>query len=67
MVSLMSTTSYGWTKFCIDPLTQKLTVTTYGIPYYTQADLEANPSAITSYTPTIVSQFEVNPNLSFIG
>jgi phosphodiesterase/alkaline phosphatase D-like protein len=63
----LSTTTYGWTKFGIDSQTQKLTVTTYGIPYYTQAELEANPSAISSYTPTIVSQFEVNPNLSFIG
>ncbi len=57
----LSTHTYGWTKFDIDPQTQKLTVTTYGIPYYTEAELQANPNAIASRTPSIVSQFEVTP------
>jgi len=59
----LATQTYGWTQFDIDPATQKLTVTTYGIPYYTEAELKANPSEIASRTPTIVSQFEVQPAL----
>jgi myo-inositol-hexaphosphate 3-phosphohydrolase len=58
----VATQTYGWTEFNIDPTTQKLTVTTYGIPFYTRAELEANPSAITSRQPKIVSQFEVEAN-----
>ncbi len=54
--------TYGWTEFDINPTTQKLTVTTYGIKPYTRAELEANPSLITSRVPAIVSQFEVEPN-----
>lgn len=53
--------SYGWTQFDIDPATQELTVTTYGITPYTEDQIEANPGAITSQTPQIVSQFTVSP------
>lgn len=56
--------TYGWTQFDIDPTTQKLTVTTYGIDPYTEAELLANPNAIIDRTPRIVSQFEVNPNFT---
>ncbi|MGQ9872754.1 phytase [Leptodesmis sp.] len=56
--------TYSWTQFDIDADTQKLTVTTYGIPYYTEAELLANPGAITSLTPEVVSQFEVMPTLT---
>src|SRR5262249_26575091 len=54
---------YGWTEFNIDPDTQKVTVTTYGITPYSEAELEANPAAISSRVPQIVSQFEVTPEL----
>ncbi len=57
----VATETYGWTEFNIDKETQKLTVTTYGIEPYTRAELEANPTAITSRQPKIVSQFEVTP------
>jgi phosphodiesterase/alkaline phosphatase D-like protein/predicted AlkP superfamily pyrophosphatase or phosphodiesterase len=57
----VATETYGWTEFNIDKDTQKLTVTTYGIDPYTRAELEANPTAITSRTPKVVSQFEVTP------
>jgi len=63
----LSTHTYGWTQLDIDQATQKLTVTTYGIPAYSEADLLANPTAITSLTPQIVSQFEVNPTLTITG
>ena len=58
----VATNTYGWTEFNIDKDTQKLTVTTYGIDAYNRAELEANPTAITSRVPKIVSQFEVTPN-----
>jgi phosphodiesterase/alkaline phosphatase D-like protein len=60
----VATHSYGWTEFDINKDTQKLTVTTYGIPSYTEKELIANPSDITSRTPAIVSQFEVTPTAS---
>ncbi|WP_228039598.1 5'/3'-nucleotidase SurE [Dolichospermum sp. LEGE 00240] len=58
----VATHTYGWTEFNIDQATQKLTVTTYGIDPYTRQELEANPAAISSRQPKIVSQFEVKPN-----
>ncbi len=60
----VATHVYGWTDFNIDQQTQKLTVTTYGIDSYTRTELEANPSAITSRQPRIVSQFEVVPTVA---
>ena len=56
--------TYGWSEFNIDKDTQKLLVTTYGIDAYTRQELEANPSAITSRQPKIVSQFEVTPTVA---
>ncbi|MDB9309469.1 5'/3'-nucleotidase SurE [Aphanizomenon sp. CS-733/32] len=58
----VATHTYGWTEFNIDQATQKLTVTTYGIDPYTRQELEANPTAISSRQPKIVSQFEVTAN-----
>lgn len=56
-----ATTTYGWTEFDVDAVTQRLTVTTYGIPYYTAAELLADPAAIVAREPAIVSQFSVLP------
>ena len=69
--------TYGWTQFDIDPQTQQLTVTTYGIEAYTEDELLAlrlrsgltpsgvealeNTEDILSRTPEVVSQFVVNP------
>jgi phosphodiesterase/alkaline phosphatase D-like protein len=53
--------TYGWTEFDIDQGTQVLTVTTYGIAPYTVADLATNPNDVVTRTPTVVSQFTVNP------
>jgi myo-inositol-hexaphosphate 3-phosphohydrolase/phosphodiesterase/alkaline phosphatase D-like protein len=58
----IATHTYGWTEFNIDQVTQKLTVTTYGIDAYSRGELEANPNNIVSRQPRIVSQFEVDPN-----
>ncbi|MGF1459414.1 MAG: alkaline phosphatase D family protein [Leptolyngbyaceae cyanobacterium] len=55
--------TYGWTQFDIDPNSQVLTVTTYGIEPYSEADLLADPESVVNSTPFIVSQFEVVPTL----
>jgi hypothetical protein len=57
----MAVHTFGWTEFDIDAETQALLVTTYGINSYTEADLSADPGAVTSRTPVIVSQFRVEP------
>lgn len=59
--------SFGWTEFSIDPDTHVLTVTTWGIPTYGEAEAAANPEAIAARTPVIVSQFEVHPDQSIKG
>lgn len=48
--------TYGWTEFAIDAKSQDLTVTTYGIPFYTVAEVSAETTA---RTPAIVSRFIV--------
>jgi alkaline phosphatase D len=53
--------TFGWTEFDIDPLTQALTVTSYGVEPYPQETLIADPEAILNATPTIINQFVVNP------
>jgi len=53
--------TYGWTEFEVDQGTQVLTVTNYGVDFYTEAELAANPNDIITRTPTIVSQFVVTP------
>jgi phosphodiesterase/alkaline phosphatase D-like protein len=57
--SWTATNSYGWTEFEIDAATQDLLVTTYGIDYYSEAELLADPDAILALTPEILSQFRV--------
>ncbi|BAZ11824.1 phytase [Calothrix sp. NIES-4071] len=58
--------TFGWTEFDIDPTTQKLVLTTYGVDAYTREELEANPTDIINRTPRVVSQFEVNPRAAAI-
>lgn len=55
--------SYSWTQFEIEPASQVLTVTTYGVDYYTQSELDSDPDDIINRTPAIVSRFVVNPQL----
>jgi Ca2+-binding RTX toxin-like protein len=61
------THDYGWTKFDVDATTAKLTVTTYGVPYYSVADAAANPAAIAALVPTVQAQFTVNPSINLSG
>jgi 3-phytase/alkaline phosphatase D len=53
--------SYGWTEFELSPTTRQLTVTTYGIDWYSKADLANNPSGVVSRVPAIFNQFTVMP------
>ncbi len=55
--------SYSWTEFDIDADTQQLKVTTYGVDGYSEAEILANPNAINELTPTILSEFVVDPNI----
>jgi phosphodiesterase/alkaline phosphatase D-like protein len=52
---------YGWTEFEIDPLSQGLTVTTWGIEPYGQSDLQMRPADVIARVPQIVSKFSVQP------
>ncbi|GEM_PF-1289580 len=45
----------------VDPISQQLRVTTYGIPYYDEATLLANPTLIASLQPSVIQEFTVNP------
>lgn len=51
-----ATNSYGWTEFEIDAVTQALTVTTYGVPWYPAG---TDPAIVAGLQPTILSQFVV--------
>jgi hypothetical protein len=53
--------SYGWTEFEIDAVTQRLTVTTYGVAPYTERDLVSAPADVLARQPQVVSRFEVMP------
>ena len=60
----VSAHTFSWTEFDINAETQVLTVTTYGIDAYSEADLLADPQAVLDLTPRIVSQFEVQPTIN---
>lgn len=59
----LSINTYGWTEFEIDAVTQCLTITTYGIDWYTADQLKTDPEAIINRTPQVVSRFRVQPRL----
>jgi phosphodiesterase/alkaline phosphatase D-like protein len=52
--------TYGWTEFEIAPDTLALRITTYGIPPYTQAGMNAD---VLLRAPAVVSQFTVEPDV----
>jgi alkaline phosphatase D len=54
--------SFGWTEFVINPQTQDLTVTTYGVRPYTQTEVTATPGFVVNRLPEVVSQFVVIPS-----
>ena len=52
---------FGWTEFRIDPRTQKLSVDTWGIDAYTEADLSSDPAGVINRRPRVISSFTVDP------
>jgi 3-phytase/alkaline phosphatase D len=50
---------YGWTEFDVHPLTKRLTVTTYGVDWYTPQEVIANPAAIIARPLTVRQRFSV--------
>jgi alkaline phosphatase D len=55
-----ATNTYGWTEFNVDATTHALTVTTWGIPPYSEAQLLADPAAIASRNPVVISRFALD-------
>jgi 3-phytase/alkaline phosphatase D len=55
-----ATHKYGWTEFDIAP-GGLLTVTTYGLDWYSAADLAANPGQVLSRPIEVISKFTVTP------
>jgi 3-phytase/alkaline phosphatase D len=52
---------YGWTEFEIEPTSQRLTVTVWGIEPYTANDLASDPDGVLARVPQVVSRFRVTP------
>lgn len=59
--------TFGWAEFEIDPGTQDLLVTVYGVDAYSEADLLADPNGVVNRTPRVVSQFTVHPKRTKLG
>lgn len=53
--------SYGWTEFEISPGTEILTVTTYGVDWYSQRTVLERPDRVVSLVPKVVSRLRVEP------
>jgi 3-phytase/alkaline phosphatase D len=58
----VATHIYGWTEFDVDRATKELTVTTYGIPSYSYADLQANTAEVIGRQPTVWQRFTLAPS-----
>ncbi len=59
--SYLAVNSFGWSEFEIDAQTQRLTVTTYGIPWYDQLDFANDTNEVLGRVPKVISQFNVDP------
>lgn len=58
---------FTWTEFAVDPQTQELTVTSYGIDSYSQPELEADPAAIAARAPEVTQQFTLGASRTIAG
>jgi phosphodiesterase/alkaline phosphatase D-like protein len=52
---------YGWTEFDVDAATRALTVTTYGVDWYSPQEVAADPAEIISRPLTVRQRFVVRP------
>jgi alkaline phosphatase D len=50
---------YGWTEFEVDGASKALTITTYGVDWYSPAEVQADPFAILARPITVRQQFRV--------
>ena len=53
--------SFGWTEFEIAPDSEKLTITTYGVPAYNPIEARLKSEQILTYEPAIMSQLIITP------
>ncbi|MEO8393005.1 MAG: alkaline phosphatase D family protein [Chloroflexota bacterium] len=53
--------TFGWTEFEIAPETEKLTITTYGVPAYNPVEARLKSERILGYEPEIMSQLIITP------
>jgi phosphodiesterase/alkaline phosphatase D-like protein len=53
--------TYGWSEFEVAPDTERLTITTWGVPSYSAAQALNDPEAVLSLTPQIMSQLIITP------
>ena len=56
--------TFGWTEFEIAPETEKLTITTYGVPAYNPVEARLKSEQILGYEPEIMSQLIITPQTS---
>jgi len=52
---------YGWTEFEVDAATKALSLTTWGVDWYTPAEAAADPQAIIARPITVRQRFTVAP------
>jgi hypothetical protein len=52
---------YGWSEFDIDAQSKALTITTYGVDWYTPAEAAADPAAIIARPITVRQQIVLSP------
>lgn len=53
---------YGWTEFDVDADSKALTITTYGVDWYTPAEAQADPQGIIARPITIRQQLVLSPS-----
>ena len=56
--------SYGWTEFEVDAATKALTMTTWGVDWYSPAEAAADPLAIIARPITVRQRFTVQATLA---
>lgn len=52
---------YGWTEFDVDAQSKALTITTYGVDWYSPAEAAADPAAIIARPITVRQQIVLDP------
>ena len=53
--------TFGWTEFEVAPDTEKLTITTWGIPAYSPDQVASDPDSILALVPEVMSQLIITP------